>query len=182
LDLTAQSVRLRKPVSTDGPQVTALIAGCPPLDVNSAYCNLLQCTDFADTCIIAEVDGTIAGWISGYRPPTDPDSYFLWQVAVAPTARGLRLSQRMMDALFARPALAGVTHLVTTITRDNAASWASFRSFARRWNAPVQSAERFNSERHFAGAHASEWQLRIGPLSRQHPSLARASPEHAAAL
>ncbi|MBD4807723.1 diaminobutyrate acetyltransferase, partial [Xanthomonas citri pv. citri] len=37
----------RTPAVTDGPSVTELIAQCLPLDPNSAYCNLLQCTHFA---------------------------------------------------------------------------------------------------------------------------------------
>ena len=37
--------------------VTALIAACPPLDRNSRYFNLIQCTHFADNCIIAERGG-----------------------------------------------------------------------------------------------------------------------------
>src|SRR3546814_5573349 len=33
-------LHLRKPDARDGPAITALIARCPPLDRNSAYCNL----------------------------------------------------------------------------------------------------------------------------------------------
>lgn len=165
-DLTGEDVTFRKPVSTDGPQVTALIASCPPLDTNSAYCNLLQCTHFADSCIIAERAGRIIGWISGYCLPDQPQDYFLWQIAVAAEARGIGLSQRMMDALLLRPSLSGTTHLITTITRDNQASWRSFESFARRWQAKLQSEILFDRDQHFAGAHDSEWQVRIGPLNR----------------
>lgn len=161
---TAGALNFRQPVATDGPQVTALIADCPPLDRNSAYCNLLQCTHFAATCILAETDDGLAGWISGYRLPADPHSYFLWQVAVAPAARGRGLAQQLLDALLQQPALTGVRQLLTTITRDNAASWATFRTFARRHDAQVQSAPLFDAVQHFAGAHPTEWQLRIGPL------------------
>src|SRR5690606_21532662 len=68
----ASEIVFRRPSELDGPQVTALIADCPPLDVNSAYCNLLQCSHFADTCVVAERAGQIVGWISGYRPPSAP--------------------------------------------------------------------------------------------------------------
>ena len=68
----------RKPVGTDGPAITALIAACPPLDPNSAYCNLLQCTDFADSCIVATRDGAVVGWVSGYRPPVARENFFVW--------------------------------------------------------------------------------------------------------
>ncbi|WP_336975001.1 diaminobutyrate acetyltransferase [Sphingobium aromaticiconvertens] len=154
----------RRPVVTDGPAISGLIAACPPLDPNSAYCNLLQCTDFADSCIVAERGGAVVGWVSGYRPPVAPDTFFVWQVAVSPAARGQRLAGRMIDALLARSAQAGVTQVTTTITDDNRVSWALFEGLARRWNAPFQKSARFEREAHFAGAHATEWQAQIGPL------------------
>ena len=52
MDLTP--VTLRKPESTDGYALNSLVERCKPLDTNSVYCNLLQCSDFADTSIAAE--------------------------------------------------------------------------------------------------------------------------------
>lgn len=160
-----QDILLRKPVATDGPAISGLIAACPPLDPNSAYCNLLQCSDFADSCILAEVAGEPVGWVSAYRPPAAPENLFIWQVAVATAVRGKHLACRMIEALLARPQQAGVTHLTTTITQDNRASWALFQGLARRWGAPLNKTIRFEDQAHFAGAHATEWQARIGPLA-----------------
>lgn len=106
----------------------------------------------------------MVGWVSGYRPPATPGTLFVWQVAVSPAARGQRLAGRMIDSLLARPEQAGVTHVTTTITDDNRASWALFEGLARRWNAPLAKSARFEREAHFAGAHATEWQAQIGPL------------------
>jgi L-2,4-diaminobutyric acid acetyltransferase len=155
---------LRAPRAEDGPRVSELIAASPPLDTNSAYCNLLQCTDFSETCVVAERDGKLLGWISGYRPPASPECVFVWQVAVAAEARGEGLAQKMLDALVARPAVAGATALTTTITESNAASWALFHAFARRHGANLTKAPRFKRETHFAGAHETEWEARIAPL------------------
>jgi L-2,4-diaminobutyric acid acetyltransferase len=157
---------LRRPVAEDGPAITALIAACPPLDPNSAYCNLLQCSHFAGTSIVAERGGEIVGWISGYRPPADPSRLFVWQVAVSEAARGQALAGRMLDGLVERPEAEGVTHVITTVTRDNHASWAMFRKWASRRGAPLSERELFLQDRHFAGRHATEWQVEIGPLPR----------------
>jgi len=159
-----EALELRKPLAGDGPAVTRLIAACPPLDVNSAYCNLLQCAHFADTCVVGERNGEILGWVSGYRPPTEPASFFVWQVAVAEAARGQRLAQRMINALIDRPEAQGVTHLITTVTDDNAPSWALFNGLARAWGAPLSKSAMFERDAHFAGAHDTEWLARIGPL------------------
>ncbi|MGE4430965.1 MAG: diaminobutyrate acetyltransferase [Sphingobium sp.] len=160
----ATSITLRRPVATDGPAISALIAACPPLDTNSAYCNLLQCTHFADHCIVAEDKEGIAGWVSGYRPPSDPATFFVWQVAVDTRARGRKLAQHMIEALLARRAAAGVTHLITTVTADNTASWALFERLAHRWAASLDKSALFERDAHFGGAHPTEWQARIGPL------------------
>ena len=155
---------LRSPRAEDGPVISALIAASPPLDTNSAYCNLLQCSDFADTCVVAERDGQIVGWISGYRPPSHPERIFVWQVAVDASARGLGLGGRMLDELIARPAVKGATTLTTTVTETNDASWGLFQAFARRHGAELTKQPRFEREAHFAGAHDTEWQASISPL------------------
>jgi len=152
------------PGAEDGPRVTRLVASSPPLDTNSAYCNLLQCTDFRETCVLAERGRELVGWISAYRPPVSPDHLFIWQVAVHSAARGEGLALTMLDALLARPAAAGATTLTTTITPDNAASWALFQAFARRIGATLTRAPRFEQEAHFAGAHLTEWEARVFPL------------------
>ena len=157
---------MRLPTAIDGPSVTKLIASCPPLDANSAYCNLLQCTHFASSCIIAERAEHVIGWVSGYRPPSEPECFFIWQVAVAPAARGQRLAGRMIEALLERPSSAGITHLITTVTKDNKASWALFEGLASRWRTKLTKSAHFHQETHFAGAHATEWLARIGPLPR----------------
>lgn len=155
---------LRRPTAEDGPAITALIAASPPLDPNSAYCNLLQCSDFAETCVVAARGETILGWISGYRPPSHPERIFVWQVAIDAAARGEGLAGRMLDELVSRPAVRGATTLTTTITDANPASWGLFTAFARRHGAVLSKAERFMRAPHFAGAHDTEWQASITPL------------------
>lgn len=154
----------RLPTAEDGPEITSLIRNCPPLDTNSAYCNLLQCTHFADTCVVAERQGRILGWISGYRPPSAPDRIFVWQVAVHPEARGLGLGQKMLAVLVERPAVRGTTHLITTITDENEASWRMFTGFARKRGLEVTRAPHFERDAHFAGASATEHLVTIGPF------------------
>lgn len=158
------AISLRRPRPEDGPAVTELIRNSPPLDPNSAYCNLIQCTHFADTCVIAERDGAVVGWLSAHRPPSAPEQIFVWQVAVDSRQRGSGLAQRMLTELLARPSASGALQLTTTITEDNAASWALFTSLARRLGCFLRKSPFFLRDKHFAGAHDTEWQAVIGPL------------------
>lgn len=155
----------RKPTAEDGFPLNQLVENSPPLDPNSVYCNLLQCTHFSDTSVAVEEDGKLVGFISGYVPPGKPDTYFLWQVVVDGSQRGRGLAKRMMHHIIDRPECAALTHLETTITPDNEASWALFRSFARDKGAELKHDIWFDKDKHFYGHHDSEALLRIGPFA-----------------
>ncbi|MCA6063533.1 diaminobutyrate acetyltransferase [Thalassolituus marinus] len=158
------NILFREPKDTDGSAVFELINRCKPLDVNSMYCNLLQCSHFAQTSIAAERSGEIIGFISGYRLPQQPDTLFVWQVAVDASARGMGLASRMLTTLLQR--LGGdIRHLHTSITASNEASWNTFRRLAETLNAPLNSSMMFDRERHFGGAHDSESLVHIGPFN-----------------
>lgn len=156
----------RKPESQDGNRVHKLISECKPLDENSVYCNLLQCTHFADTSVAVEMDGDLVGFISGYIPPKQQNVLFVWQVAVHEKARGKGLAKRMLADLINRQYTTDVQFIETTITPDNDASWGMFRSFAYERSMPTEEFILFDSRIHFAGEHNDEYLLRIGPFNR----------------
>lgn len=161
---------IKKPVITDGLRVNRLIAACKPLDTNSVYCNLLQCTHFADTCAIAEDSGPgsdIVGFVSAYLLPAKPDTLFIWQIAVSEQARGQGLGKRLVKEILSRPACRGATYLETTITESNQASQALFSSLAKEFGSDLQKQALFDKDKHFSGQHDSETLLRIGPIHRR---------------
>ncbi|GLQ05923.1 L-2,4-diaminobutyric acid acetyltransferase [Sneathiella chinensis] len=143
-----------------------MIARCKPLDENSLYCNLLQCSHFAETCALARIDGVPVGFVSGYIRPDAPDTLFIWQVAVAPEARGMSLGKRMMLDILSRDACDGVTTLHTTITSSNKASQAIFQSLANALDTSAAQQSGFDRDRHLAGSHPSETLWVIGPFDR----------------
>ena len=94
----------------------------------------------------------------------DSNRLFVWQVAVAESARGAGLGTATLDALLARASVGKVTALCTTITATNHASWSLFDGFARRCDVPLTKALHFASGRHFSGDHDDEWLVSIGPF------------------
>ncbi len=160
-----ENIELKSPSHEDGMAVFRLIENCPPLDTNSSYCNLLQCSHFSSTSVAAELDGEIVGFISGYPLPERPNTLFVWQVAVGEQARGVGLASRMLKHILARPQCADIAYLETSITADNQASWALFKSLAKALSAELQSSEWMDREVHFAGQHDSEVLVRIGPFN-----------------
>lgn len=161
-----REIQFQRPTATDGMAVSKLIANCPPLDINSVYCNLLQCHHFSATSIAAKLDGDLVGFISGYLIPGKPDTLFIWQVAVDAAARGMGVGLSMLTQLLQRNECDAVRFLETTITGDNAASWALFRRFADSVSAELTSAPLFEQDLHFNGEHSTELLVTIGPVQR----------------
>lgn len=157
----SDDIAFRAPRAEDGPDVRRLISSCRPLDENSLYCNLLQCDHFGETCVAAERDGRLVGWISGYILPDDPDTLFIWQVAVDPKVQGTGLGKRMLAVLMERDVCENVSNLKTTITDDNDASWALFSSFARTRGGAMRRVPHFHSDAHFDGEHDTEHMVTI---------------------
>lgn len=160
---------LRSPTLEDGIKLHRLVESCPPLDTNSSYCNLLQCSHFAATSVVIESNGDIVGAISGYLVPERPDTLFIWQVAVCESMRGLGLALKMVHYLIGQTACNAVSYIETTITEDNTASWKLFDKVAALVAADMDSSVWMDKTRHFAGQHASEKLVRIGPIKLSFP-------------
>lgn len=156
---------LDRPSLADGASIHALIAACPPLDLNSTYAYLLLCHHHAATCVVARDRGRILGFVSAYRPPADPSTLFVWQVAVHADARGLGLGRSMLAELLAREGLDGVQRLETTVSPSNAASLAMFRALARDLDAPCVESGFLTAADFGSESHEEETLLRIGPFA-----------------
>jgi|TARA_Y100000815_G_scaffold273356_1_gene304406 L-2,4-diaminobutyric acid acetyltransferase len=156
---------LRKPEATDGAAIWDLVRACKPLDENSMYANLIQADHFRDTCVLAELDDEVVGWISGHMIPQQ-DAFFVWQVAVGEQARGLGLGKKMLKELISRDVARDACELKTTITKDNDASWGLFRSFARDIGGDLDDEPHFTRDEHFDGAHATEHMVTIALPNR----------------
>lgn len=163
-DLLWDTLELRHPLPTDGYALNQLVAASPPLDINSVYCNLLQCQHFADTSVAALLNGQLVGFISAYCPPNDSETLFVWQVVVSEAMRGSGLAKRMLTWLVDQPGTEKAQRLTTSITPDNHASWALFESFARDCGAIPVKSMMFDRDRHFGGEHNDEYLLQIAPL------------------
>ncbi|MGM0594641.1 MAG: diaminobutyrate acetyltransferase [Pseudomonadota bacterium] len=157
------SIELRLPNLEDGKAVHELIQRCPPLDVNSSYNYFLLCSHFRDTCVVAEADNRLVGFLSAYLIPGRSDTLFVWQVAVDEAARGQGLAGRMLEHVMARPFCADVSTLETTISPSNLSSRRVFQRYAEKRATEINE-ETFIEVHHFGGeAHEEERLIRIGP-------------------
>lgn len=155
--------RLESPHIDDGHELWIVARESKELDLNSPYTYLLWCRDFASTSVVAKGDDGVHGFVTGYVRPEARDTFFVWQIAVAPEHRGRGLGRRMLDHIGDGLPGRGCRFLEATVTPSNTASTRLFESFAAGRSAPVARHRLFDSSM-FPGGHESEVLLRIGPI------------------
>lgn len=164
---------VRAPFPEDGQRIWKLVRDAGTLDLNSAYCYILLSDLFRDTCVVAEINGEVAGALTAFRKPAEPDTLFVWQVAVGKAYRGKGLAKAMFKHLTAREACRGVRYVEATIGPGNAASRALFIGMANEWEAPCRIAEQYGSGLFpDSEKHEDELQFRIGPIERFETNIA----------
>ncbi|MBO1923086.1 diaminobutyrate acetyltransferase [Thiomicrorhabdus sp. 6S3-12] len=153
IDTDNSLIKYRRPRLEDGLRIYQLIADSPPLDLNSSYLYFLQSSHFADTCVVAESDGELLGFISGYLRPDKPEELFVWQMVVAKTGRGRGIAKGLVKQLIKQSLAFSQTPLQSlscTISPSNQASQGVFKSLAKAFGLTLRS-ETFLTEAHFAG-------------------------------
>lgn len=155
---------LRLPTPEDAINIWKLIQASPPLDVNSSYAYLLLCEHNPETCVVAEQDGKIVGFVSGYLLPADPTVVFIWQVAVHPDCRGMSLGKRMILAIVGPTGCDGAMSLETTVSPSNEASRRMFTSVAEELSSPIHEKEYFSAALLGEDGHEPENLITIGPF------------------
>jgi len=161
------SVVYRRPELADAPAIHALVDECEPLELNSQYAYMLLCTHFSETCAVAELEGDLVGFVSGYLKPVDSSVLFIWQVAVSAAARGRGVGKGLLNTVLSCPACAHVRHLEATVTPSNRASWALFRGVARDRGTSCTEQTIFRDEDFGPNHHEEEQLVRIGPLAAE---------------
>lgn len=157
-------VAYRRPRATDGLRMWEIARDSQVLDVNSSYAYVLWGADFSDTSIVAEVEGRVVGFVTGYRRPQADDALMVWQVAVDSDQRGKKIAGTMLCQLFKRNVGSGVTAINTTISPDNEASQALFAGTARELGLEF-TREPFLDAELFGDSHEPEDLYRLSPAS-----------------
>ncbi|PZE19640.1 diaminobutyrate acetyltransferase [Paenibacillus xerothermodurans] len=160
-----RSTSFRAAAPEDGAQVWELIRQAGSLDVNSAYSYLMLCDYFRDTCVVAEENDNIVGFVSAFRAPHSDDTLFIWQLAVARSHRRKGLGKSMIQTLLAREA-SRIRYVEATIGLSNTASRQLFTSLAKHYHTRFEVETGYDSPLFPPESeHETENLFRIGPLS-----------------
>ena len=124
----------------DADAVWRLVQSTEELDKNSHYLYVLLGTYFGDTCSVARTaEGELAGFVTGFRSPTDPDVLFVWQLAVASHLRGRGIAPLLANHVLDRQSVPAHS-VAASISPGNGASEGFFRSLADAlgWDLSIQ--------------------------------------------
>ncbi len=157
--------RFRHPDVDDGQAIWELVKETGVLDINSAYSYIMLGEYFSETCLIAEHKGRMVGFVSGFIPQQQPDTLFIWQVAVAGSERGRGLAKTLVMKVLEQPACADLHYLECTVTPSNKPSKRLFGSIARELGTELRIKEGFEGELFPEDDHEGERLFRIGPFN-----------------
>lgn len=154
---------IRTTTEEDGASLWDLVKTTGTLELNTSYCYLLFSKLFSQTCLVAEIDGQLAGFVMAFQPPEQEDTVFVWQIGVHPAYRGRGLATKLLSALFEENP--NYQYLEASVTPSNAASLALFRGFAKRRETHCEEGT-FLPSHCFPKQHETEKLLRVGPLQK----------------
>ncbi|MEX0835888.1 MAG: diaminobutyrate acetyltransferase [Nitriliruptor sp.] len=156
------SHQLRHLEHGDGAALHALVRDGGGLDLNSPYAYVLGERFWADTSVVAVGPSGPEGFILGVTPPPDPTTLFVWQVGVAPEARGRGLGLTMLRWLVDT---VGPRHLEATVTPSNTASRRLFAALARELGTDLAVSRWVEPDELGDVDHEPEDLHRIGPIA-----------------
>jgi L-2,4-diaminobutyric acid acetyltransferase len=152
----------------DAAAIWQLVSDCPELDSNSFYSYYLLCRYFSSTCVVAEQEGRVAGFVTAFISPDDLDLCFVWQLCVDPDHRGSGIASDLLDYLITSQSRQP-RFIEATVAPGNVALRRAFQALARRFQTEfVESACLSPADfPDLAGEHAAENLLRVGELRRR---------------
>jgi L-2,4-diaminobutyric acid acetyltransferase len=157
--------KIRNVVLDDIKQVYQLLtANRPYVGLNSRYTYFLLAKDFSDTCVVAEHEGKIVGFSSGYVSPAKHDTFFSWEAVVHKDYRGKCLQKLM---LLKQIWITGAKYLEATINPSNEASKRNFLDLAQMLKTKCEESVMFSEEDFENDGHEAEVLFRVGPISQE---------------
>lgn len=159
----ALNIIFRSATAADGAQMWRFVQEAGVLELNPSYAYILLCQHFGDTCLVAELNGEMVGFVLAYVPPRQSDTVFVWQIGVSRKVRGRGVGLQLLRQLLACDGCRNVTYLEASVTPSNTASLNLFRAFARQSHVRCRKVPFFPSE-FFPEPHEPEHLYRMGPI------------------
>lgn len=117
---------IRKATEEDFLKVHGFTAGIPPLENYPEHVYKIILRYFGDCCFIAEDEGQIVGFVMGVVPQRFRETYFLWQIGVAPPSQGKGIGKKLLGEVEKEVKKKGLRRIEVTIDPLNLPSLKLF--------------------------------------------------------
>lgn len=115
------NIKFQSPDLSHTREIISLVSSTPRLDQNSEYLYALWCSHFSKHSIIAIRDREVIGFLTGFRSPRYPETYFLWQTATKPRHGVSGLGVDMIEHAVRREIKTGATKIEASVDNENKA-------------------------------------------------------------
>ena len=159
------AILIRHTSLADGQEIWRMVNDSGVLDPNSVYCYLLLGEHFNKTCLVAEQDGKLIGFVTAYILPNDNSTLFIWQIGTAAEARGQGIAKKLVLELLSGKACKNIKTLQATISPSNKASMALFKAIARQLKTHIDEREYFAAALFPGMQHEQENLVTVGPFN-----------------
>jgi len=157
-------IKFRTPLVSDAHSIHKLVGDNKPLDENSLYLYVLLCHHFSDTCVVAEHNSKVIGFLSAFVSPKTSDTLFVWQAAVDAKFRNQGIAKELVFSALSQTG-SSVRYVEATVTPSNTASLKFLQNFAAELDAEFKKKPLFSSEI-LGKDHEQEDLVRIGPIQK----------------
>ena len=90
---------IRRATQEDFISIHRFTAGCPPMENYPEHVYKIILRYFGDYCFIAEENRQIIGFAMGIVPASFPGTFFLWEIGVVSSYRGLGIGGKLVREL-----------------------------------------------------------------------------------
>lgn len=136
-DLLAGDEVIRTAREDEFEEIEHFTACCEPLESYDSHEYKILLRYFGNTSYLIEREGEIVAFEMGFPSGRDPETYFLWQIGVAPDVQGEGLGARLLAHIERQVVTLGCRRIELTIDPDNIPSRklferAGYRNVSRR--------------------------------------------------
>lgn len=121
-----KTLKIRKADEKDFLSVYNFVSRCKPLENYSEHFYKIMLRYFGNSCIIAEFNDEIVGFVMGFRSQVDNDKFFLWQIGVFSYHRGKEIGKMLLEKFEKVAKELGCKKIEVTVDPENIPSQKLF--------------------------------------------------------
>lgn len=157
------NVIFTRPEACHAQEVKTLVDENEQLDSNSLYIYLIWCSFFSQNSAIAIKNNEVISFVTGFRKPDDPETYFLWQTAAKKRHGVANLGLNLILYAVEKEIENGIKAIEASVNKKNTPIVMLMKTLNKRVGGDLSTTSLFSSEQlsHEGMQHHEETLIRI---------------------